>query len=86
MKNAVKKRATPAPGKEPVSDHDRIFEQGWNQLLSFVDGETLRAGLSKRDAATLYRELANECRERAGQLDHEANKDDEEAAEEGAEF
>ncbi len=54
---------------------DEIFEQGWQLLLNYIDGETLRAGISRPTTAELYREIATECRDRARQLDAEEEAD-----------
>lgn len=56
---------------------DGLSEQICNEITSDVDRWTLDAGLSRRDAAQIYREIASECRDRANGLDEEAEADGE---------
>ena len=45
--------------------HDDIVNTAWDDLLAFIDGETLAAGIGRPETAQIYREIAAECRERA---------------------
>lgn len=53
--------------------HDEIVEKAWSEMLSFVDGETMRSNIDLAESAQIYRELASECRDRAVGLDEEAD-------------
>ena len=56
---------------------DDLDEELQEEFTARVDTATLRAGLSKRDAAAVYRCLADEFRLRAQTLDREADLDGE---------
>lgn len=56
---------------------DQLSEELCSQLLSDVDRRTLDEGISRRDAARIYREIAAECRDRANGLEQEADADGE---------
>lgn len=45
------------------------------EILDMLDSRTLAAGIPKREAAEMYREIASELRDRADTLDAEAEGD-----------
>ena len=56
----------------PTLTSDDIVEQGFHTLEKFVDGESLKAGLTLGATAQIFREIAAKCRSRAdGLIDEE---------------
>jgi hypothetical protein len=58
-----------------MANQEELSEQLCVEIVSLVDARTLDAGLSLRDAALTYRELASEFRDRAAGLESEADAD-----------
>ena len=79
----MRDRAAPAGGGVGVLDcggdamsKESLFDELSEEFTGIVDSRTLRDGMSKRDAAELYRDLAGEFRMRAEGLEDEADNDD----------
>jgi len=53
---------------------DELSEIVCQELLETVDKRTLDEGLSLRDTARIYRDIAAACRDRADGLDDEAEQ------------
>lgn len=54
---------------------DEISENYMQEFVSTLDRITLQEGVSRRDTARIYREIATEFRDRANQLESEADAD-----------
>jgi hypothetical protein len=54
-------------------DTDKLSNELEERLTADVDRTTLKAGISLRDTAQIYRELASAFRDRAAGLDQEAD-------------
>ena len=60
-----------------MNKQEKLSEDLAQEFVNIVDARTLRAGLSRREAAQTCREIASELQYRADALEREAGADGE---------